>query len=154
MILQEGIVAPNFELNSTSNQRLKLSDFNGKRVVLVFYPADWSPVCGDQIALYNASLKYFHQYQAAVLGISVDSRWCHWAFAQNRKLNFPLLADFEPKGNVARQYGVYNEREGYCERGLFVIDEFGIIQWSYVSPEDINPGADGILKALEKISKN
>src|SRR6185312_6130109 len=152
MILEEGTPAPAFELNATPDQKLKLSDFTGKRVILAFYPADWSPVCSDQIALYNEMLKIFHRYNAEILGISVDSKWCHMAFAQNRKLHFPLLADFEPKGEVSRAYGIYNEEGGESHRALFVIDEKGIIQWSYLSPDGINPGADGILDALDKLA--
>jgi peroxiredoxin len=152
MILEEGTTAPAFELNATPDQKLKLSDFTGKRVILAFYPADWSPVCSDQMALYNEMLKIFHRYNAEILGISVDSKWCHMAFAQNRKLHFPLLADFEPKGEVSRAYGIYNEEVGESHRALFVIDEKGIIQWSYLSPDGINPGADGILDALDKLA--
>jgi len=152
MILEEGTPAPAFELNATPDQKLKLSDFTGKRVILAFYPADWSPVCSDQMALYNEMLKIFHRYNAEILGISVDSKWCHMAFAQNRKLHFPLLADFEPKGEVSRAYGIYNEEGGESHRALFVIDEKGIIQWSYLSPDGINPGADGILDALDKLA--
>jgi peroxiredoxin len=152
MILEKGTPAPEFELNSTPDQKLKLSDFRGKRLILAFYPADWSPVCSDQMALYNATLKYFHKYNAEILGISVDSKWCHLAFSQSRKLHFPLLADFEPKGEISSKYGIYNESEGESHRALFVIDEKGIIQWSYLSPDGINPGADGILDALEEMS--
>jgi peroxiredoxin len=152
MILEKGTPAPEFELNSTPDQRLKLTDFRGKRLILAFYPADWSPVCSDQMALYNATLKYFHKYNAEILGISVDSKWCHMAFSQSRKLHFPLLADFEPKGEISNKYGAYNESEGESRRALFVIDEKGIIQWSYLSPDGINPGADGILDALEDMS--
>lgn len=151
MILEKGIPAPGFELNATPDQKLKLSDFKGKHVILAFYPADWSPVCSDQMALYNEMLKIFHKYNAEILGISVDSKWCHMAFGQNRKLHFPLLADFEPKGEVSRAYGIYNEEEGESHRALFVIDKKGIIQWSYLSPDGINPGADGILDALDKL---
>ena len=152
MILEEGTPAPAFELNATPDQKLKLSDFTGKRVILAFYPADWSPVCSDQMALYNEMLKIFHRYNAEILGISVDSKWCHMAFAQNRKLHFPLLADFEPKGEVSRAYGIYNEEGGESHRALFVVDEKGVIQWSYLSPDGINPGADGILDALDKLA--
>ena len=151
MILKTGTTAPDFELHATPDQKLKLSDFKGKRVILAFYPADWSPVCSDQMALYNEMLKIFHRYNAEILGISVDSKWCHMAFGQNRKLHFPLLADFEPKGEVSRAYGIYDETEGESHRALFVIDEKGIIQWSYLSPDGINPGADGILEALDKL---
>ena len=152
MILQKGTTAPVFELFSTPDQKLSLQDMAGKRVVLAFYPADWSPVCGDQMALYNETRKLFHKYNAEVIGISVDSKWCHMAFAQNRNIHFPLLADFEPKGGIAQAYGAYNEHEGQCRRALFVIDEEGIIQWSYLSPDGINPGADGILDALEEMA--
>ena len=152
MILQNGATAPEFELHATPDQKLKLSELRGKRVILAFYPADWSPVCGDQMALYNEMLKYFHKYNAEIIGISVDSKWCHMAFEQDRHLHFPLLADFEPKGAVSKLYGAYNETEGTCKRALFVIDEAGTIQWSYLSPDGINPGADGILDALEEMS--
>jgi peroxiredoxin len=148
-MLQRGTPAPDFELYATPDQRLRLSDLKGKRVILAFYPADWSPVCSDQMALYNETLKLFRRHNAEVIGISVDSKWCHMAFSHDRKLHFPLLADFEPKGKVAKLYDVYNENEGECRRALFVIDEEGIIQWSYLSPDGINPGADGILDALE-----
>ena len=151
-MLQKGTAAPGFELYTTPDQKLRLDELQGKKVILAFYPADWSPVCGDQMALYNEMLKYFHKYNAEVIGISVDSKWCHMAFAQDRKLHFPLLADFEPKGQVAKAYGVYDEKEGQCERALFVLDEKGIIQWSYLSPVGINPGADGILDALDNLT--
>jgi len=143
--------APDFELNSTPDQKVELSAFRGRPVVLVFYPADWSPVCGDQLALYNEILPEFNRHDAQILSVSVDGVWCHAAYAHDRKLHFPLLADFEPKGAVARQYGVYNHHAGHCERALFVIDADGIIRWSYVSPEGVNPGADGILRALEAL---
>lgn len=153
MILQKNTPAPAFELYTTPDQQLKLSDFKGKRLVLAFYPADWSPVCSDQMSLYNETLRLFHKYNAEVLGISVDSKWCHLAFGENRKIHFPLLADFEPKGAVSRLYGAYNEETGESRRALFVIDENGIIQWSHLSPDGINPGADGILDALEAMDK-
>jgi peroxiredoxin len=152
MILQKGTQAPDFELFCTPDQKLRLSDLKGKRVILAFYPADWSPVCGDQMALYNETLKFFHKFNAEIIGISVDSKWCHMAFAQNRKLHFPLLADFEPKGAVSRMYGAYNEEEGQSRRALFVLDEEGTIRWSYLSPDGINPGADGILDSLEEMT--
>jgi peroxiredoxin len=144
--------APDFKLHSTPDQLVSLSDFRGQPVILAFYPADWSPVCGDQMALYNEVLPEFHKHKAAIVGISVDGAWCHDAFAQNRKLHFPLLADFEPKGAVARKYGAYRDQEGVCERALFVIDPKGTIAWSYLSPVGVNPGADGILEALETLA--
>ena len=149
--LQPGQAAPDFELNSTPDQKVRLSDFRGRPVILAFYPADWSPVCGDQLALYNEILPEFGKYGAQLIAISVDGAWCHAAYARDRKLHFPLLSDFEPKGAVARTYGVYDDRAGHCERALFVLDGDGIIRWSYVSPEGVNPGADGILRALDAL---
>lgn len=151
--LPPGSPAPDFSLHSTPDQLVRLSDFRGRPVVLAFYPADWSPVCGDQMALYNEMLAEFTEYGAELIGISVDGPWCHTAFSQARKLHFPLLADFEPKGEVARKYGVYRADEGTSERALFVIDGNGRIHWSYVSPIGVNPGADGILKALEDLQQ-
>lgn len=146
-----GQAAPDFSLHSTPDQTVSLSQLRGRPIVLVFYPADWSPVCGDQVSLYNEMLSEFGAYDAQIIGISVDGAWCHTAFSKDRQLRFPLLADFEPKGEVARRYGVYNEQGGVSERALFVIDAAGIIRWRYVSPIGINPGADGILDALEKL---
>ena len=151
MTLGAGTPAPDFKLRSTPDQFVSLSDFRGSPVILAFYPADWSPVCGDQMALYNEIIPEFHRFNAALIGISVDGSWCHAAFARDRKLHFPLLADFEPKGGVARTYGVYREQDGTAERALFVIDREATIRWSYVSPLGVNPGADGILKALEAL---
>jgi peroxiredoxin len=150
--LAAGTSAPDFKLHSTPDQLVSLSDFRGSPVILAFYPADWSPVCGDQMTLYNEILPEFHRHSAALIGISVDGSWCHTAFSKDRKLHFPLLADFEPKGDVARTYGVYRPQDGVCERALFVIDGEGMIAWSYVSPIGVNPGADGILIALEGLA--
>jgi peroxiredoxin len=143
--------APDFSLRTTPDQSVSLSDFRGRPVILAFYPADWSPVCGDQMSLYNEILPEFHRYNAELLGISVDGIWSHIAFEQNRNLHFPLLSDFEPKGAVAKLYGVYRDHDGTSERALFVIDKDGTIRWSYVSPVGVNPGADGILNALENL---
>jgi peroxiredoxin len=151
-ILPPGTPAPEFTLHCTPDQTISLSELRGKPVILAFYPADWSPVCGDQMALYNEILSEFHKHQAELLGVSVDGVWCHSAFSTDRKLHFPLLADFEPKGAVAKTYGVYNENAGLTERALFVIDKEGVIRWSYLSPMGMNPGADGILTALESLS--
>jgi peroxiredoxin len=122
-------------------------------VVLAFYPADWSPVCSDQMVLYQEVMSEFRRYNAELLGISVDGVWCHLAFAKDRRLSYPLLADFEPKGEVSKAYGAYRNGEGTSERALFVIDRGGVVDWSYVSPVGVNPGADGILRALESLSQ-
>jgi len=152
-LLSPGTVAPDFTLQVTPDQALSLKVLRGRPVILAFYPADWSPVCGDQMALYNEILPDFQKFGAELVGLSVDGVWCHQAFAGVRNLHFPLLADFEPKGMVARQYGAYRTKEGLCERALFVIDKDGIIRWSYCSPIGVNPGADGILQALEELAK-
>jgi peroxiredoxin len=149
--LPPGTEAPEFQLPSTPDQRLSLSELRGRPVVLVFYPEDWSPVCSDQLALYQELLPEFARFDAQLVGISVDGIWCHLAFAENRHLHFPLLADFEPKGEVSRLYGVYRNGDGTSERALYVIDRDGVIRWSYVSPVGVNPGADGILRALEEL---
>jgi len=152
-ILSAGTPAPEFSLHVTPDQKLSLSELRGRPVIRAFYPADWSPVCGDQMALYNEILPEFKKNGAELLGISVDGVWCHDAFAKDRHLHFPLMADFEPKGAVARAYAAYREEEGTSERALFVIDKNGVITWSYLSPVAVNPGADGILRALEELAK-
>src|SRR5256885_2115543 len=124
-VLQPGTRAPEFTLQVTPDQKLSLSELRGRPVILAFYPADWSPVCGDQMALYNEILPEFQKHKAELLGISVDGVWCHEAFTKDRHLHFPLLADFEPKGDVARRYGVNREADGFCDRALFVIDSRG-----------------------------
>ena len=150
-LLPAGTPAPDFTLPQELNSPLRLSDLRGRPVILLFYPADWSPVCSDQMALYQELLPEFQKFNAELLGISVDGIWSHLAFAKDRNLEFPLLADFEPKGEVARTYQVYRAADGTSERALYVIDADGIVRWSYVSPVGINPGADGILRALESL---
>jgi peroxiredoxin len=152
--LQPGTTAPNFTLRTTPNQSVSLDQFKGNPVVLLFYPADFSPVCGDEVSLYNEILPEFQRLNAKVIGISVDGVWCHLAFSKHKNLRFPLLSDFEPKGNVAQKYGVYRKNDGVTERALFLVDKDGIIRYSYVSPIGVNPGADGILKALESLPQS
>lgn len=151
-ILAAGMPAPDFTLHSTPDQTVSLSEFRGRNVILAFYPADWSPVCGDQLALYNELLGEFGKHDAQLLAISVDGAWSHAALSRDRRYHFPLLSDFEPKGAVARQYGVYDDKDGVAERALFVIDGAGTIRWSHLSPMGVNPGAEGILKALDAIA--
>ena len=147
-----GAPAPEFKLQTLPpDQFISLSELRGCPVILAFYPADWSPVCGDEMVLYNELLPEFQRFNAAMLGISVDGYWSHLAFAKDRKLRFPLLSDFEPKGAVASSYGAYRRQDGISERALFVIDADGTIRWSYLSPLDVNPGAEGILDALEAL---
>jgi len=149
--LKAGLKAPNFTLKSTPDQSVSLRDFLGRPVVLAFYPADWSPVCSDEMGLYSQLMPEFKKFEAELLGISVDGVWSHISFAKDRKLSYPLLADFEPKGAVSKLYGVYESEKGESARALFVIDKKGTIRWSYLSPDGVNPGADGILSALENL---
>ena len=151
-ILQPGVSAPTFTLHSTPDQTVSLSDFKGQNVILAFYPADWSPVCGDEMALFNQLLEEFRKYNAQLLGVSVDGAWCHMALSNERHYHFPLLSDVEPKGAIAKAYGVYDAKEGVAERALFVIDGQGVIRWSYLSPMGVNPGADGVLDALQALT--
>jgi peroxiredoxin len=151
--LPPGTEAPEFRLSSTPDQTVSLSEFRGQPVILAFYPEDWSPVCSDQLALYQELLPEFQRFNAELLGISVDGIWSHLAFAKDRNLHFPLLSDFEPKGDLSRTYQVYRAAEGTSERALYVIDADGVVRWSYVSPVGINPGADGILRALESLEE-
>jgi peroxiredoxin len=150
--LAAGVPAPDFTLQATPDQKVSLADFRGKPVILAFYPEDWSPVCSDQLALYQELLPEFARFDAELIGISVDGIWCHLAFAKDRNLHFPLLSDFEPKGEISRAYNAYRASDGTSERALFVIDADGNVRWSYVSPVGINPGADGILRALEGLT--
>ncbi len=149
--LLKGVKAPDFSLKDTPDQKVSLSDFLGQPVILAFYPADFSPICGNQMTLYNEILSEFDKYNAQLLGISVDNVWSHLAFAKDRNLHFPLLSDFHPKGSVSKLYNAFREDEGESERALYVIDKKGKIAWGYISPIGINPGAEGILKALENL---
>ena len=152
--LGPGERAPDFLLPVTPDEKLSLSSLLGRPVILVFYPADFSPVCGDELALYNELYgELRRRHGAELVGISVDGPWCHAAYKDQRRFRFPLLSDFEPKGEVAKQYGVYRYGDGVAERGLFVLEPDGVIHWSDVSPPDINPGADGILQALEQLEQ-
>lgn len=151
-LLPAGATAPDFTLAASTDGGISLSGLRGRNVVLAFYPADWSPVCSDQMALYSELLPEFRRLGAELLGISVDNVWSHKAFAAARKISFPLLADFEPKGAVSKAYGAYRAEAGTSARVLYVIDKDGIVRWSYRSPNGVNPGADGILAALEDLA--
>ena len=148
--LQPGTAAPDFSLPETPDQRVTLSELRGP-VVLIFYPADWSPVCGDELSMFQAASAMFARHGGQLLGVSVDGPWSHIAFRASRKLGFPLLADFHPKGQVSRAYGVYRAADGTSERGLFVLDQAHRVAWSYLSPIGISPGVDGALQALEAL---
>jgi peroxiredoxin len=147
-----GQAAPAFSLPVGPDEALSLAQLRGAPVVLAFYPADFSPVCGDQMALYQAIEPEFSRLRASVVGLSVDGVWCHRAFAERSGIRYPLLSDFEPKGAVCREYGVYDPDEGTALRALFVLDDAGVVAWNYVSDSGVNPGADGILAALEQLA--
>ncbi len=151
-ILKAGTTAPKFSLHVTPDQQLSLTELRGRPVVLAFYPADWSPVCGDELSLFNEVLPDLLPYKAELIGISVDGAWSHDTFAKHKHLHFPLLSDFEPKGSVAGSYGAYREADGICERALFVIDKNDTIAWSYCSVA-VNPQADGVLQALKALPR-
>ena len=149
--LLPGTPAPDFRLRRTLDQTLTLSGLLGQLVVLAFYPADWEPVSAEQLATLQLFLPDVRRLGAALLGLSVDGIWCHLAFARAHRLAFPLLADTEPKGAVARAYGVYRAEDATSERALFVLDAAGVIRWREVVPPCVDPGADGILTALERL---
>jgi peroxiredoxin len=152
--LQPGVKAPDFVLPSSTSSPISLRELRGRPVVLAFYPADNSPVCSNQLALYNEALHLFEEHDAQILGISADDLASHQEFSESLNLGFPLLADDDPAGSVAQTYGVFNEKDGQNERALFVVDADGIIRWSFVVPRNVNPGADGILDTLENLSQS
>lgn len=133
--LPVGTSAPDFTLIDAAGRKVSLADFRGRNVVLAFYPLDWSPACSDQLSLYQSELDEFHRFDAQVIGISVDSIYSHGAWAAVRGITFPLLADFHPKGEVARRYQVMRGSDGFSERALYVLDRSGTIRYSHVSPE-------------------
>jgi len=151
-LIAPGTPAPDFVLNGSPEEPVRLSSMRGVPVILAFYPADFSPVCGDQMSLYEVIRSEFERYDAALFGLSVDGVWCHRAFAEARGIHFPLLSDFEPKGEVSRRYGAYDSKEGMSQRALYVVDRDGSVAWSYLSPTGVNPGADGILNCLETLA--
>ena len=150
-ILQPGTTAPTFTLATGPDKKISLEDFKGKPVVLMFYPFDWSPVCTAQACSYTDHASIFKDLDASILGISVDSVWSHQAFAKTNEIEFTLLSDFEPKGSVAKAYGVFREKDGMSERALFVIDAHGVIRWSHLSPIGQDPGYEGIASALKAL---
>jgi peroxiredoxin len=141
--------APDFTLRDQDGKKVTLSELRGQTVVLVFYPLDWSPVCTDQLNLYQDALNDFKKQGASLYGVSVDSAFSHKAFQNHLGVGFPLLADFEPKGEVARKYGMYMEKHGTNERGFVVIDADGKVKHVHKSPSPLEiPAASLILDAL------
>jgi peroxiredoxin len=151
-MIEPGTPAPDFSLRNQDGERVSLSDFRGRRLVLVFYPADFSPVCSDQLSIYQEVVAELREQGADLVGISADSAWAHKAFQEKLGIEIPLLADFHPKGEVSRAYGAYVEERGHPSRSLVLIDEQGIVRWAHetATPRDI-PGANLIFDALEAI---
>jgi peroxiredoxin len=149
-MIEPGSPAPDFTLPDQGGNKVSLGDFRGRTVVLVFYPADFSPVCSDQLSLYQEVLPQLQERGVVLLGISVDGAFCHKAFQQHLNTTIPLLADFHPKGEVARAYGVWSEAHGVASRSLVMVGPDGTVEWSYSSPPLEVPGANLIFDALEQ----
>ena len=151
-MVKVGERAPDFSLRNQDGEHVSLEDFRGRKVVLVFYPADFSPVCTDQLSIYQEVLPAIQERGATLAGVSVDSAWTHKAFQEKLGIEIPLLADFHPKGEVARAYGAYIEDRGHNNRSLVLIDEEGVVRWVHESPSprDI-PGANLIFDALAEV---
>ena len=148
-MIEAGSKAPDFSLPDHDGNQVSLADFAGRRLVLVFYPLDFSPVCSDQLSLYQEVLGEIEAQGASLVGISVDSTFCHHAFRKDRNLTMPLLADFNPKGEVSRAYGAWIEQVDHGNRSLVLVDEAGIVRWSHASPTPLEiPGANLIFDAL------
>lgn len=153
--LNPGETAPDFTLLDAQGNQVSLSDYRGRNVVLVFYPLDWSPACSDQLSLYQSELVEFERFDTQILAISVDSIYSHGAWSAVRGIHFPLLADFNPKGEVARQYKVYRNTDGFSERAIYVVDPQGKINYCYISPELHKiPDIYQLFDQLKKINPN
>jgi peroxiredoxin len=151
-VIEPGSAAPPFTLPDQDGQKVALADFRGQTVVLVFYPADFSPVCTDQLSVYQEVLGELEERGAKLLGISVDGAYCHKAFRDQANLTVPLLSDFHPKGEVARAYGVWAEDYGVSSRALVMVGPGGHVQWTHMSPPLEVPGANLIFDALDQRS--
>ncbi len=149
-MIEPGSPAPEFTLPDQDGNRVSLADFRGRTVVLVFYPADFSPVCTDQLSIYQEVLPQLDERGTQLVGISVDGAFCHKAFQQHQGLSMTLLSDFHPKGEVSKAYGVWSERYGVANRSLVMVAPDGLVQWSYLSPPLEVPGANLIFDALEQ----
>jgi peroxiredoxin len=150
-MIEAGSQAPEFTLPDQDGNEVSLSDFRGRTVVLVFYPADFSPVCTDQLNVYQEVLGELEQRGVELVGISVDSAWAHKAFKAHLGVTIPLLADFHPKGEVAKAYGAYVEKRGVAKRALVMVGPEGTVEWSYESPSPLEiPGANLIFDALDQ----
>jgi peroxiredoxin len=149
-LIEPGTQAPEFTLPDQDGNKVSLGDYRGRTVVLVFYPADFSPVCTDQLSVYQEVLEEFERRGAHLVGVSVDGAFCHRAFRRHMNLDIPLLADFHPKGQVARAYGVWSDEHGVSGRALVMVGPEGAVEWSYMSPPLEVPGANLIFDALDQ----
>ena len=151
-MIEPGAPAPDFTLADQDGNQVSLSDFGGRTAVLVFYPADFSPVCTEQLSVYQEVLPQLEERGASLVGISVDGAFCHRAFQEHVGVSYPLLADFHPKGEVAKRYGVWSEEHGVAGRALVVVAPDGKVSWSYMSPPLEVPGANLIFDALDQLA--
>jgi len=152
MSVATGQMAPEFTLKDQSMKEVKLADFRGKKpVVLIFYPLDWSPTCTQEHACVVNEMKRFEQLNAQVLGVSVDSAWSHKAYAEKMHIEYPLLADFQPRGAVGTQYGVYLADKGITGRAIFIIGKDGKIAWAKNYDIPVVPDVDEVAKALSSV---
>jgi peroxiredoxin len=148
-VIEPGTPAPDFALRDQEGNEVRLSDLRGRKVVIAFYPLDFSPVCTDQLSIYQQAMPEIESRGATLVGISVDSMFAHKAFAEKLGVSIPLLADFHPKGRVTSAYGAYQEDYGTGNRSLVLVDEEGVVRWVHASPSPLEiPGADLILEAL------
>jgi peroxiredoxin len=149
-MIEPGTPAPDFRLPDHDGNEVSLESLRGKRFVLVFYPADFSPVCTDQLNVYQEVLGELRSRGVELYGVSVDSSWTHKAFRQHLGVDIPLLADFHPKGEVSDAYGAYTPKYGVSKRALVMVGPDGVVEWSYKSPSPLEiPGANLIFDALE-----
>jgi peroxiredoxin len=153
-VIKPGSPAPEFSLPNHEGKDVSLADFRGRKVMLVFYPLDFSPVCTDQLSLYQEVLGQIEERGASLVGISVDSTWAHRAFREKLGITIPLLADFEPKGAVTRSYGAFLDEVGHGNRSLVLVDEEGVVAWVHDSPTPLEiPGANLIFDALSAVDR-
>lgn len=150
-MIEPGAEAPDFVLSDQDGNQHSVSGYEGRTLVLLFYPADFSPVCTDELSLYEEVLDQFESREATLLGISVDGAFCHKAFQERLAVTIPLLADFHPKGDVARAYGVWSEDFGMAARAVVIVDPSGVVEWSYMSPPLEVPPPDLVLDALDRL---
>jgi peroxiredoxin len=151
-MIAAGEPAPGFTLRNQNGEKVSLSDYRGRKVLLVFYPQDFSPVCSDQLSIYQEVKPEIEEQGVELVGISIDHPWAHKAFQEKLGIDMTLLSDFEPKGEVARAYGAYIERVGHANRSLVLIDEEGDVEWVHESPTPLEiPGANVIFDALASV---